>query len=242
MAGDTTPASGEFQAVGWLVKVDGNGDVLWNKTYASSGSHAFGGYRDSLAALGVLSDGSIVLGGSTTNYNSSSLNDDFLVKADANGNELWHKSVRANYHDWISALTILSDDSILLAGRTSGTGDGNGQGALLLKVDANGAELWSQTSDFLDCYAYATVQVLASGSILLLGTSTNGTTWHTGRLFKMDDSGNSLWSRSFGGASDDDLFGLQIQNDGGIFLFGHSKSFGAGSYDGWLLKVNAEGN
>jgi hypothetical protein len=51
-----------------------------------------------------------------------------------------------------------------------------------------------------------------------------------------------LWSQTYGGVSSDAAEALVQTSDGGYALAGYTTSFGAGSYDFWLVKTDANGN
>src|ERR1700719_3184028 len=50
------------------------------------------------------------------------------------------------------------------------------------------------------------------------------------------------WARTYGGASDDRANSVQPTSDGGFVVAGRTSSFGAGSADAWVLKLDASGN
>lgn len=53
---------------------------------------------------------------------------------------------------------------------------------------------------------------------------------------------DSLWSRTYGGITDDGAYSLEQTSDGGYVLAGYSLSFTAGSTDFWMVKTDANGN
>jgi len=52
----------------------------------------------------------------------------------------------------------------------------------------------------------------------------------------------SMWSQTYGGTGSDSVEVFIQTSDGGYALAGYTNSFGAGSYDYWLVKTDADGN
>lgn len=61
-------------------------------------------------------------------------------------------------------------------------------------------------------------------------------------LVKTDEQGNEQFIRTYGGSSSDSAQKFVQTQDGGYALAGHSRSFGAGGKDFWLVKTDAQGN
>ncbi len=61
-------------------------------------------------------------------------------------------------------------------------------------------------------------------------------------LVRTSSEGDSLWSRTFGGQSGDFCTEIIQTTDGGFALAGYTASFGAGSYDFWLIRTDANGD
>ena len=53
---------------------------------------------------------------------------------------------------------------------------------------------------------------------------------------------SEMWSQTYGGEFIDHATSLVETSDGGYALAGRTNSFGAGSYDCWLVKIDANGN
>ncbi|MCJ7423598.1 hypothetical protein MUP01_04930 [Candidatus Bathyarchaeota archaeon] len=59
---------------------------------------------------------------------------------------------------------------------------------------------------------------------------------------KTDSAGNVLWNKTYGGTNEDYAYALVQTGDGGYALAGITNSYGAGSWDFWLVKTDSAGN
>ena len=88
------------------------------------------------------------------------------------------------------------------------------------------------------------VQQTSDGGFIALG-GRDATSWDIGGdcwLVKTDENGNMQWDKTFGGRKTDNGHGILQTNDGGYIISAITKSYGAGSYDAWLIKTDASGN
>jgi len=61
-------------------------------------------------------------------------------------------------------------------------------------------------------------------------------------LVRTDVRGDTLWTRTLGGADFDIGYSVEQTHDGGYIVAGSTRSFGAGGYDAWLVKTDARGD
>jgi len=61
-------------------------------------------------------------------------------------------------------------------------------------------------------------------------------------LIKIDSLGVKKWEKIFGGVGYEWGQSLEIADDGGFMVFGSTDSYGAGSYDAYLIKTDSLGN
>jgi predicted secreted protein len=85
------------------------------------------------------------------------------------------------------------------------------------------------------------VQTSDGGYAFSGGTSSIGAGGFDAWLIKTDAVGNMEWQKAYGGTLDDRANDMCKTTDGGFALAGYTNSFGAGSSDFWLIKVNATG-
>ncbi len=85
-------------------------------------------------------------------------------------------------------------------------------------------------------------QVADGGYIVAGGTSSFGVGSTDVYVFKLDENGNLIWQKIYGGSGSDLAYSIQQTTDGGYIVAGITASLGAGSYDVYVLKLDKDGN
>lgn len=230
LVGSTQQGSGNYDA--YLSQVDGNGQVIWEKTFG-------GNNLDAIYAL-TSADYNYVLAGRTYSQGAGG-SDIWLIQTDENGNLLWEKTFGGSDDDLALDILRASDKGYMLAGRTSSQGAGNSD-AYLIKTNPTGDLEWEKTFGGSDTdRAYAILEI-SDGYLLAGGTSSQGAGSSDAWLIKTDENGNLLWEKTFGGSAYDMAHSIvSIWNDG-YLLAGWTDSQGTGNYDAYLVKTDFDGN
>jgi Secretion system C-terminal sorting domain len=157
-------------------------------------------------------------------------------------NTLWTKTFGGSGYDWASFAQQTLDGGFIIAGATESFGSGSFD-VWLIKTDANGDTLWTKTfggnlPDFGN-----SVQQTSDGGYIIAGFTYSfgggdGDVW----LIKTDHSGDTLWTKTFGGSRIDNCHSVQQTIDDGYIIIGSTYSFGAGDLDLWLIKTNPNGD
>ena len=86
------------------------------------------------------------------------------------------------------------------------------------------------------------IQQMTDGGYIIIGNSDfSGDGDQDIWLIRTNSQGDSLWTKTFGGAGLDLGADVQILEDGGFILLGSTESFGNGSSDIWLIKTDSQG-
>jgi hypothetical protein len=218
----------------YLVKTDANGDTLWTRTYGGSST-------DMGWSVQQTTDGGYIVAGMTTSFGAGSY-DVYVVKTDANGDTLWTRTYGGSGSDVSYSVQQTTDGGYIVAGYTRSFGAGQSD-VWLVKIDANGDTLWTRTCGGRD-YDYGwDVQQTSDGGYIVTGyTESFGAGSDDVYLVKTDANGDTLWTRTYGGSSNDMGCSLQQTTDGGYIIGGYTESFGAGRRDFYLVKTDASGD
>jgi hypothetical protein len=103
--------------------------------------------------------------------------------------------------------------------------------------------LWTRTyGGQQDDIGYCIKQTTDGGYIIAGITSSFGVSQTDAYLVKIDDQGDTLWTKTFGDSLIERFYSVDQTNDGGYVAAGSTNSFGAGSGDFYIVRTDAEGN
>lgn len=230
----------------WVVRLDANGNKLWDRRYGGSGSEILMDARP-------CADGGFILTGYSRSYASGDKSEDnksfengWVVRIDSVGNILWEETYQTAADMLLWAGMELPDGSFLFGGTAwpdstydiSEYGD-TGTKSWLIKTDGQGKKIWDK-------------RYKGNGIRYMLPSSNGGAVavadWSDYLVFKVDSVGDLKWSKNyFGGGS---LTGLSATSDGGYIISEYSgyhapyldkTEFNLGNSQTWLLKVDSSG-
>jgi hypothetical protein len=218
----------------YLIKADASGDTTWTRTYG-------GADNDYGSSVRQTTDGGYIIAGRTWSFGAGP-NDLWLIKTDTAGDTMWTKTYGGTDFDWGSSVQQTTDGGYAVAGWTRSFGTGE-EDVWLIKADARGDTMWTRTYGGPNWDCSWSVQQTTDGGYIVAGyTSSFGVGGADFYLIRTDAHGDTLWTRTFGGAMSDFAHSVQQTADGGYIIAGSTESYGAGSADAWLIKTDADGN
>jgi hypothetical protein len=226
----------------WLVKTDSAGDTVWTRTYGADG-------EDCGHCVRQTSDTGYIVCGYSTHEMVKYM---WLLKTDSQGDTVWTTNL-----PWMEAMGSpgelysvqeTSDSGYVMTGYIAVTLDGKTH-LCVYKTDSAGDSLWYRYDwdwftdwDSTGGSGLSVKETSDTGLVITGHRSEFGVPITDLWLLKTDYEGNHLWNRTYGGSDEDMGNCVGETRDGGYIVVGATKSFGAGGFDIWLLKTDANGD
>jgi Secretion system C-terminal sorting domain len=203
-----------------------------------------GGINDDLGnAVQETSDGGYIVAGETRSYGAGS-RDVYLVKLDSLGGTDWSKTYGGNLEDYALTLDQTTDGGFMVGAHTASFGQG-GHDHYLIKTDGNGDTLFTKLYGGSAPDGIYQLKQGAGGIVLAGHTSSFGAGAHDFYVIKILESGDTVWTKTFGGSGPDQLRGFanieEFVDIPRLAFIGETNGFGAGSKDILLIKADMNG-
>ncbi len=251
----------------WVVKIDWDGNILWERTFGGTSNDA--GYTANLT-----SDGGYIIGASVSLWNGEfSCRDDlpfqqsggWLLKLDSLGYLEWWKCYGgSNSTSLIDVLQTADGGYVFLGNTDSNDGDvncfhgvpgnGNWSDMWVVKVDILGQIEWQRCLGGTGYDVPRIIRPLDDGGYIVGGntTSQDGDALcneslqggHTVILHRLSQSGELLWTKCLGSPVDNSLFAMHVFSPTHYLLGATARSNGIdvnctlkGETDIWLVEI-----
>lgn len=229
-----TESFGEGHLDVWVVKLSFAGDIEWQRTY--------GGIQNEEAySIQETSDGGYIVAGYTDSFGLGNT-DIWVLKLDSEGYIEWQRTFGGSGDDWANSVQQTSDGGYIIGGSSDSFGNGEVD-FLVIKVFSQGNIEWQDVyTPFVNSYLRS-IRETSDGGYITVGhifPSLNNSIDLL--MLKLDSIGRIEWQCSYGGSQDDWANVIQETGDGGYFVAGYTKSFGAGNLDFWVLKLTSIGD
>ncbi|WP_299208031.1 hypothetical protein [uncultured Dokdonia sp.] len=256
----------------WIVKLDAQGEIEWQKSYGFAGSdQAFsiiqtsdGGYFTSgfLDVTASNGEGNDLLETEEEDSSRATLHgvgEFWGHKLDANGNKEWRRYFGGTNNDRAYATLQADDGGILMIGASESNDFdiSNAKGSYdfwVVRIDASGNLLWERSYGGSEIdIAYAATKTPDGNYVIAGDTRSNDgdVTEFNGNadvwVIKINDQGTLLWEKTLGGTNFDTARAITATVDG-LAITGSSRSndidvtANAGQNDIWIALLNTDGN
>jgi uncharacterized delta-60 repeat protein len=216
----------------WVLKLNSDGAVVWQKTYG-------GGDIDRAYSIHQTADGGYIVAGETYSFGAG-YNDFWILKLNGAGAVAWQKRYGGASWDYANSIQQTGDGGYIVGGVTYSFGEG-GYDFWVLKLGSSGIVSWQKTYGGTNNDHLNSIQQTSDGGYIAAGyTYSFGAGDCDLWVLKLDSVGAISWQKRYGGANDDYAGTIQ-QSDGGYTVSGTTGSFGTGGNDVWVLKLDSAG-
>jgi hypothetical protein len=241
---------GQFDA--WLLKIDGAGNVLWQKTYGGAKS-------DYAHSIKNTQDGGFIFVGYSNSEDLSGLTnkgglDFWVVKLNKEGEMEWQNTFGGSLDEYAKSVIQCSDGSFVIAGETyshdydaignhSDYDNPSNRDYLIVKINSSGQKIWSRCyGGVKNEYARSILQMV-DGEYIVVGESysANGEGDPVGNhgsadfwVLKLNPvNGDMRWHKTYGGSGHDEPNCMLTTFDNGYLIIGNTASPSDGDVSGW---------
>lgn len=203
----STSAIGMGSSDVWLLKIDLSGNILWQKTYGTTGSDAGISVKPSF-------DGGFIISANRYAENASGT-EAWIIKTNVTGDSLWSRTFKDSDFSFGSPITKGEEDGFFVLYKNYYPGFGD---VALIKLDSTGNIIW-------DKYFYNggngySISQLDNKEIVFCGYSYDIES--QGVIYKTDSFGDTIWTKTFNDAAS--FYSLKQSIDKGYILLGLSNS------------------
>lgn len=250
--------SGNFGGVtdGWVIKLDENGELLWQKCLGGTGTDAI---RDVLTTA----DGGCIVVGYTNSVDNNAVgnhgnNDVLVVKLNSSGTVEWSKCYGGTSADSGQKIITTNDGNYIFVG-TAGSnnndvsGSNGGQDIWVVKINTSGNIIWQKCFGSSYSDIGRSIAKTSDGNYVLTGevngnngdvSGANANGFADVWIVKIDDLGNLLWQKCVGGINADSSSAIQQTTDGGYIIAGSTFATDNvttnGLYDYYVVKLESD--
>lgn len=236
----------------WLLKLDINYEIEWQKCYGGSES-------DATLCIIQTSDQGYIFSASSNSLNGD-LTENFgsldiwVVKLNSEGEIIWQKSIGSTNADYGQHIIETNVGDFIVAGKWTNPDNYDDLQTFIIKLDFSGTIQWQKYfGGSLQENANCIIQTNDNGFVFVgeSNSSDGDLTDNYGGsdcwIAKIDSVGNLIWQKNIGGSSDD-YASCIIQNyDGSYIMTGSTRSNdydvsgNHGELDSWIVKLDSNG-
>lgn len=249
----------------WIVKLNSQGDIQWEKTYGfpgndqansllqtSDGGYFITGFLDVTASGGAGND-------NRSSGNRHGVGEFWAIKTDAQGEYEWRRYFGGTNNDRPYDVIEAENGDFIMVGNSESvdfdiTDPKGSYDFWAVRITEIGDLVWAKNYGGSNIDIAYNITPTSDGNYLIIGDSRSGdqdVSQNYGNadawLIKIDNNGNLLWEKSYGGSQFDTARSIVELENGTIFAAGSSRSNDVdvaenyGQSDCWAFITSANG-
>ncbi len=216
----------------WVVKLYEDGSIEWDRTFGGSAA-------DVIYSIIQTEDRGYAVAGKTKSIASGEKA--WVIKLNTRGNKVWDNTFAKRTDDEIFSIIQTKDGGYAVCGYT-GAKDWGEVDCWVIKLDKTVNTVWDKIFGGIGWDETNTILQTEDGGYAVFGfVQSKNEGREDGWIAKLDENGEIVWDKAFGGSQNDEVFSGIKTADGGYAVCGYTESKGAGGYDAWIVKFDENG-
>ena len=217
-----------------VTRLSADGEMKWRLLLG-------GAKQDEGKAIARAADGSLMVLGTTKSLAKNYDRDLYVAKVSLEGKLIWEKGIGGDRDEFAGGLAGTDDGGVLIVGDSTSFGN-NYKDIYIVKLSSDGKVLSSRTIGGEKEDSAKALTRTKDGNMVMVGhrevqSSGNKDFF----VMKLDQNGQKIWAKTYGGEYADTLSGVTASIDGGIVATGKTRSFGSEQTDLSVMKFDAGG-
>ena len=217
-----------------VLKLDKSGNKEWGRRYSWI-----------LCSVEQTNDGGYIAAGDSIykQLNWDYLPSSSIIRLDRDGNKIWGNPLGDGFLGRVNSVKETNDAGFVFAGDSIAlkTETDHSHYFMVCKLDRKGRKEWSYTGNEFSSAQW--IGLTSDEGFIAAGNSLDDQNGLDLLLVKFDKFGKKSWSKTYGKSGTWEYAScVQQTSGGGYILSGQTESYGAGRYDGWILKTDDYGN
>lgn len=217
-----------------VTRMNAQGEVKWRLLLG-------GDKQDEGKAIARAADGSLLVLGTTKSLAKNYDRNLYVANVSLEGKLIWEEGIGGERDEFAGGIVGTDDGGALIVGDSESFGN-NYKDIYIVKLSKEGKVLSSKIIGGEKEDSAKALTRTKDGNMVMVGhreveSSGNKDFF----VMKLDQNGNKIWAKTYGGEDMDTLSGVTASIDGGIVTTGQTRSFGSEQTDLSVMKFDTEG-
>lgn len=216
----------------WIIELDSDGNIVWEKAYVDPN-----GKDVKLTSMNILVTANsciIPLRIESAWQWQVGMLEINITNGEIIGEVKTYQTSSGDYLQYIQEVSVGGDIAV------GWTWSGSDYDLWVVRRDSQGNILWAKRYGEAGMDFGFSIKEIDNGFLVNAATTSFGAGGYDAWILCLDDEGNILWQKTYGGSTDDYLYIMEKMIDEYV-LAGATKSFGGGDRDGWIVVLDNQG-
>ncbi len=153
----------------------------------------------------------------------------------------WESSFSKSLYDRPYGLCSNSMGELVICGATYNDSNQTYDG-IIIKMDFQGNKIWQKVFGYGNSDVLSSIVALPAGGYVAAGrTDSKGEGGHDFWIIQVDEKGELVWEKTYGGKFDDKAENIIATKNGELMICGSKMTVSSSTIEAWVIKLNSSG-